>query len=402
MGSKAQMHASRARAYLAAGNAPKARAHLRRAYQLFGEPRRIQSAADGTDAYEAAAAVEAAEAVEAVVLVNDPSNAEQCGMRLIAREYAAVRVDMGEIGALMDRALKAKIGRGAPTRIRHNMRLFFAPRTPTDESLTGHPYGPLFLLFRRTEQPRLADWHRDHEAVTSRPARGRECNMAERVVDLPCYYGPKEAEVHANIHFALLDDVVLELRANVADVEEVWLQLPTRGESALSPFLVVVNRELEYEYVFGETRPVDEEPPSYATSGRLRGEPAMRGGQYRYYDDDGGVVAGAEERRLRRARLGSEGPLALTRLVLALLSRYYRPELGRSRYEASGALEMPASVEKLARDKLRLSVASVVSARDVARHWKSIAYAPGGGLMSGLKRHFEETSERAGSNETGA
>ena len=142
------MHASRARAYLAAGNAPKARAHLRRAYQLFGGPRRIQSAADGTDAYEAVAG----EAVEAVVLVNDPSNAEQCGMRLIAREYAAVKVDMGELGALMDRALKAKVGRGAPTRIRHNMRLFFAPRTPTDESLTGHPaasFGP--------EQPRLAD-----------------------------------------------------------------------------------------------------------------------------------------------------------------------------------------------------------------------------------------------------
>ncbi len=68
MGSGAQLHASRARAYLAAGDKTKARAHFRRAYQLFGGPRRIQSATDGTDAYEAAAAVEAAVAVEAVVL----------------------------------------------------------------------------------------------------------------------------------------------------------------------------------------------------------------------------------------------------------------------------------------------------------------------------------------------
>ncbi len=69
--------------------------------------------------------------------------------------------------------------------------------------------------------------------------RGRECNKAERVVYLPCCYGPNEAAVRSNIHFALLDDVVLEVRANVADVEEVWLQLPTRGESALSPLLVL-------------------------------------------------------------------------------------------------------------------------------------------------------------------
>jgi hypothetical protein len=480
MATKAELHAARARAYLAAGNKPKADAHFRRAVALsalhraarqkFGGPygpdgpdgphvphgpRGLQGAVDAGEAGEAG---EAVEAVRAVVLVNDPSNGEHGTMRLIAEEYAATKVDLGELSELIERALKTKLGRGAHTRTRHNMRLFFGlspadredregavrregregavrredaadredgedradpearegREDPTGQegavdapSLTGHPYGPLFLLFWRRDAmsadaaqrpPVMAEYERSYEEVTraARARRMRESNMAERTVDLPCYYVPKEFSVYAGIHFALLArDVVHEMRANVADVKEVWLQLPTRGQSSLSPFFVVVNASGEYDYAFGETRPegIDElvGPPTYATSARLLG-----GAEFgQYYDDEWRLVRGVEERPLRRARLVSERPLALTRLVLAVLSRHYRPERGRSRYEEGGKLRIPAIVQRAASEKLRLSISSVVSARDVARHWKSVAYAPGNGLMSSLKRHFDETSERA-------
>ena len=126
----------------------------------------------------------------------------------------------------------------------------------------------LLLLYRSGKSPVLGA-HLVDFMVKKRKYRHEEEHIDESQLPIYAEDGSTtdDSRCHLPIPKLLTVDLVEEIRKRVADVTEIWLQFPTDR----APFLIVMNRYNQYDYLFGEQNGSTLDPPwSHATSLRFR------------------------------------------------------------------------------------------------------------------------------------
>lgn len=123
--------------------------------------------------------------------------------------------------------------------------------------------GLLVLLYRTGDAPIFGEHLSNF--VVKHASRGREGYLYDHA--RPAYIDAVDdrfpVERNGNVPAFLTTDLVEEIRQNVADVAEIWLQIDD------PPFLIVTNRYNQYDYIFGDGD-VTRAPRSKATGLRFQ------------------------------------------------------------------------------------------------------------------------------------